>query len=259
MQLTKQKFATLLTGGLITVLLAAPGTLWAQGVALDDDDLAPAIEEEAAPREDNGARLGAGLRLRQVHVLRGVLELFFGEVPGNESHIGFGAEFIRKKGNMQFIIGVEYERLDAATGLWLEKGEENRPPEGEPDLVEFDNFGWVGVDFNFMWHTRLASIVHLRYGAGLGIGLVLGEVLRTDFGCPTAELTLDGPNSCDQDLTTAENPKVNEPEDDIPPVFPIVNMVVGLQLQPTDSLAINIEGGIRSLFPFVGTSVSFLF
>lgn len=247
--------APMVFAGVLVGVLAGSAPAMAQGVLLDDDeDLSEPVAEAEVSSKEESAKMGIGLRLRQVHILEQMLELFVGDAPGSTAQIGFGAEFIRQKGNFALSIGVEYEKLEAAEGLWLEKGDS--VPQDEPDKIEFDNFGWVGVDVNFTWNANLTSMFSLRYGAGLGVGLVLGNALRTDFRCATAELE-EGDGLCD-------NSPMPEGEDrrdveEIPPVFPIVNMIIGAQFRPTDNIAINVEGGFRTLFPFAGGSVAYMF
>lgn len=229
----------------------APGAAWAQGAALDDDDgLTPGVNATVTSQEPS-AQFGFGVRLRQVYILEPILELFFGDVPGSTANFGIGGEFIRRKGNFALTLGIEYDKLAAAEGLWLEKGD--HAPMDEPDLIEFQDFGWIGLDINFMWQANLGRMFGIRYGAGLGIALVLGEVLHTDYRCTTSELSL---STCDRS-PVLENDRT--PDEDIPPVFPIVNMVLGVEFRPIDSIAINIEGGLRSLFPFAGASAAYLF
>ena len=247
---TRRITVVLAAASVIGLICGGPVSAFAQGVALDDDeDLGPSTAEEESFQDESGAQLGLGVRVRQVHVLESMLELFFGDVPGSTSHIGFGAELIRQKGNFALTLGIEYEQLSAAEGLWLEKGEEN---ELDPDFVEFDDFAWIAADVNFIWRSDLTSMFSIRYGVGLGVGLILGEVLRTDHRCASAELSLD---NCPVDA----DGRMRFVEDDIPPVFPVVNMIVGAQFRPIANLAVNLEGGIRSVTPFVGTSVAYLF
>jgi hypothetical protein len=43
---------------------------------------------------------------------------------------------------------------------------------------------------------------------------------------------------------------------DLPPVFPVINGIIGFQFHPMDKMVINLEGGIRTL-PFIGLSVGY--
>lgn len=211
-----------------------------------DDDLDMDGEESLVKGPES--RLGIGLRLRQVYLPEAMLELFLEDVPGSASHIGYGIELIREKGNFIISLGAEYESIAAAEGVWIDKGESI--PQDEPDYVQFKDFSWLTFDALFTWQQPLHSTFSLRAGAGVGLGILMGEILRTDYRC-----TSDDTGDCSLS-PTAQN--INTPESAIPPVFPVINVVVGAQIRPAANLAINIEGGIRTV-PFVGTTVALLF
>jgi hypothetical protein len=226
------------------------------GAQPDDDELGPVdefdegnmAERELDERMEEGpkTKYGVGVRLRNVRIPESLLELFVEDAPGGGSNVGFGLEFIRSKENFDIAVGLEYESLATEEGIWVKKGEPI--PQNEADKVEFDGFGWVGVDASFIWHTEVHEKVALRYGAGIGLGFILGDVLRTDFVCSTSD-----PATCSQ-KPNAEH--VRDPEEDVPPVFPIVNLLVGAQFRPTDKITINVEGGIRTV-PYVGVSFGY--
>ena len=44
----------------------------------------------------------------------------------------------------------------------------------------------------------------------------------------------------------------------LPPVFPVVNAIIGLQIKPIEKLTINIETGIRTV-PFFGITSAYFF
>lgn len=198
------------------------------------------------------AEIGLGVRLRRVHIPTSMLELFLAPVEpsgGGGAHTGIGAEIIRQKGSFIVSLGAEYEHIAAEDGLYVERGQ--TIPQSDPDYVHFEDFRWVGVDATFMWQHRLiGELLAFRYGAGLGVGYIMGQIERTDYRCTGADI-----NSCSRDPDGLQN---NTPEDSVPPVFPIVNVIVGAQIRPFHNLAINIEGGIRTL-PFFGTTVALMF
>ena len=78
--------------------------------------------------------------------------------------------------------------------------------------------------------------------------------MRTDYVCGG---TNDSPSGCNISPNAA-NGNLNTPEDDVPPVFPVINAMVGLQVTPMDKLTINIEAGIRT-FPYFGASAAYFF
>jgi len=44
----------------------------------------------------------------------------------------------------------------------------------------------------------------------------------------------------------------------LPPVFPVLNLIAGVQFKPFDKMTVNLEGGIRT-FLFFGVSSSYFF
>lgn len=202
---------------------------------------------------DDGAKepetmYGVGFRLRQVFMPEPLLELFVEDAPGGGSNTGFGLEFIRQKGNLTISLGIEYEKLEIEEGIWIDKGD--TIPQDGVDYVVFDDFSWIAVDATFLWHTNIVGdILSLRYGAGLGLGLLRGEVLQSDRLCVGTT-----PDTC-----TLPDPagQADKPAD-LPPVFPVVNVIVGAQIRPIKTIAISIEGGIRTV-PFFGTTLSVMF
>ena len=234
--------ATLLVAGL-------PGGAAAQseeGVGDDDDDGAaePAASASADEEDPNATHWGVGLRLRYTFIPTGMIELFVERAEGGFSHPGFGIEAIRKKGDLEIAFGLEYESLTGNPGYWIDKGESI--PADEPDYLEYDGFGWITLDASFIWHAKINDMVSARYGAGLGLGIIKGDVLRSDARCTSSDIS-----SC-----TVYNPR-RDPESDVPPVFPVVNILVGAQIRPVKNLAINIEGGMHTVFYFGATTAYF--
>ena len=200
-----------------------------------------------ADEKKDDAKLGLGVRMRYIHIPARAIELFVERSAGSGSHPGIGFELIREKGDMAFTLGFEYESIAPRNGIYIEKGD--AIPEDPVDDVEFKDFTWASVDVSFIGQQKIiGEWLALRYGAGLGVGYIMGDMLRTDATCVSEDV-----DSC-QRVPGAPS----EPEKDMPPVFPIVNVLMGLQLRPFDNVAINIEGGIRTV-PFVGTTMAFLF
>lgn len=229
--------------GLGAALLIAPTTARAEG---DDDDDAPAATPAApAPKR---AEFGLALRVRNVRLPEKLLELKVDDAPGGLSQVGFGLELARRRGNFELQLGVEYDPLKIDPGIWIEK---DKPiPQNEPDFVEFDGFGWVTLEVNFINHTELAKNFYLRYGGGIGLGILLGDIVRTDYVCTTSD-----PDSCVENVAGANK---KTPYDLFTPVFPTITGLVGVQYRPGGNLAINLEGGIRTL-PFWGGSIGYYF
>ena len=62
---------------------------------------------------------------------------------------------------------------------------------GGTDYTEFDKFGWIAVDATFVFLKEIVDRFALRYGAGLGLGIVRGEVRRTDALCTGTDIQND--------------------------------------------------------------------
>ena len=237
-------------------------TAWAQGTApAPADPAAGTTTAPPAPAEPSAtpggsdeptfppdkARWGAGLRLRYVFIPKWELELFVAKAATNVSGVGFGVEGYRRKGNFELQLGLEYEGLSGSEGIWIDKGE-TLTSEG-PDKVRFDSFGWFTIEATFINHTPFNKYVALRYGGGAGLGILKGSVRRTDMVCSTMM-----ESSCRQD-PAAEN--IDKPYD-LPPVFPVLNGILGVQVTPVKNLVINVEGIIRTTF-FFGLTVGYFF
>jgi hypothetical protein len=224
----------------------APSVAEAQAALDDDDDDAAPVPTATAALEEE-TLIGLGLRLRNVRLPESVLEIFVEDAPGGSSTFGIGGEISRRKGDFELVFGLEYEKIFVDPGIWVERDKE--PPGDEVDFVEFDGFGWITADVTFLNHTRFGQHFALRYGGGAGLGVLLGEVKRTDYVCDSSDL-----DSCDP-VVNAENQ--DEPYD-LPPVFPVLTGIFGAQIRPTPNMLINIELGIRTL-PFFGVTAGYYF
>ncbi len=220
----------------------------AQAALDDDDDTEDATPtsavEVAAPQ---ATHIGVGLRLRNVRIPEGLIEVFVGDVPGGVSSFGIGGELSRRRGDFEVQFGLEYEKLTVTPGPWVEKG---KPVMGSSvDDVRDDGFGWITAELSFLYHTPIIDQVSVRYGGGAGIGILFGDVRRTDQICLTNSL-----DSCRDD---AGGENQDEPYD-VPPVMLVVNAIIGVQIRPTEEIFINIEGGLRTL-PFFGATAGYYF
>ena len=247
----KSRFAWVMTSLCCgAALLFGAGQAAAQAALDDEEDPTPSPETtESSPAEEDPANktmIGVGLRIRSVHVPQGLVEIFVERAAGGSSEVGFGLEVARRKGNFEVQFGLEYDKIHIVDGLWIDKGDEL--PQDEPDFVEFEGFGWITAEVTFLNHTEISKQFAIRYGGGAGIGIIRGEIARTDYRCQTADLE-----------TCMDYGGENQHEPyDIPPVMLVVNAIVGVQIRPIDKVFINIEGGLRTL-PFFGATAGYYF
>lgn len=207
-------------------------------------------EKADGRRKTVKAEYGVGLRLRGVFEPKAIIELFLEEAASGVFSPGFGLELNRRRENFELVLGFEYENVSPDDGFYLEKGDDPLTPGESPDFVEFDGLAWFTADLAFVFHSPINEKVSFRYGAGFGLGLVLGEALQTDSICTGRDIQ----NDCAPNPSGAQ---VNDPAD-LPPVFPVVILLTGVQFKPTPKMTINLEGGLRSLF-FFGLSSTYYF
>jgi hypothetical protein len=258
-----------------TAIAVATSTAWA-GPALDDASAQPSAAATdpsvaANPPEDpaNVVEYGLGLRLRSVHVPQSILELFLDRAAGGASNVGFGLELIRRRGTVELQLGFEFEHLTVGEGVWIDKdsnvgaGDEADyvlSPDHAPDGSEL---GWFTIDFTFLNHAVINKYVSVRYGGGAGLGIITGGLYHFNVICNGATNSMPEPGcvpptrSSDGRGSDSDGQNFNTPQKyGLPPVFPVVNGILGVQIKPMPKLTINIEGGIRTL-PFFGISAAY--
>ena len=217
---------------------------------------------------------GVGARLRWVTVPAWMLNLFTERnVP--LSSWGTGIEFFRRKANFDFVVSLTYQNMSPRDGNWLGK---DNPAAVDTDYVQFNKLAMWGVDASFIWHTMFNEWFGVHYGAGVGLGIVQGQILRTsNWSMCTAENAGDLTQCHPQGATcTGEScqlspstllPGPDSPanphrfaDPNVPPVLPIVNAVVGIdfRLPQVRGWEAKIEGGFYNAF-FLGGGVGYTF
>lgn len=262
-------------------LLAGTSLAHAQSAALDEDQKPerttdPTVAPDTTKPSDK-IEWGADIRLRSVWVPQGIINLFVERSAGGIQGFGWGFDAVRRHGNSELQIGFEHENLPPAQGVWINKGDNvgGNPPDNADYILSPDNapggstLGWYTFEFTFINHVPINKYLDFRYGGGAGLGIISGDLYRWDVACgPGATnanpepgcipgdkiATGTGTTSSDGNGTREDTPvKYN-----LPPVFPVVNAIIGVRIKPTPKSVINIEGGIRTL-PFFGISGGYFF
>lgn len=239
-------------GLVVATSLGAPSALGQGALDEAEQDQARQIEKDLQKVGEPQVEWGVGVRLRYVVIPKFLLEQFWDEVATGPANPGFGIDVIRRRGDFEFSFGIEYESLTGDNGFWLEKGDDAVSNGQTPDFVEFDGFSWLTLDASFVFHKPLHELFALRYGGGFGLGVLFGEVKQTDSRC--SGRNINDPGVCMIDPNAQQ---VNDPAD-IPPVFPVINLLFGGQLRPIPKLAINFEVGLRTAF-YTGVGASYMF
>jgi hypothetical protein len=231
----------------------------------------PTTDPNASPpttpvKEEKPLEYGADIRLRDVVVPQGLLELFVDRASGGTSALGIGLDIVRRRGNLELQLGFEYEHTQPPEGVWIDKGANVAGgdeadymcgPDSSPKCKEL---GWFTIEFTFLNHAEFNKYLAFRYGGGVGLGIITGGLQKYDVACG-AGATNDNPlPGCKPaSLGGTGTDTGGGPNDyNIPPVFPVVNAIIGLQIRPVEKAVINIEAGIRTI-PFFGISAGYFF
>lgn len=252
----------------LVLAAVAGGSAWA-GPALDDDRAkeSPAPAAETTQPVVSGIEYGVGVRLRSVWVPKAILELFVERAAGGAQNFGFGVDLTRRRGNTELQLGFEYERINVGQGVWINHGA-NVAMGDEADFVlnpkeSGHQLSWFTVEFTFLNHAEINKLFAIRYGGGLGLGIVIGELDHYNIMCSSTATNANPEPGCvppgkfGGDGMFSEG-TLTQVAYDLPPVFPVVNAILGLEFKPTEAMTINLEGGIRTL-PFIGISSSVFF
>jgi hypothetical protein len=250
----------------LTLLAFASSTAWAQAALDEDGTPRPTTEATASPTSLEVAaqpEYGAALRLRRVWVPQGMIDLFVERSGGGAANTGFGVELVRRRGNVEIQLGFEFENIQPGGGVWIAKGD-NVAGGDEADYIltpeqSGKSLGWFTVEFTFLNHAPITDKLFVRYGGGAGIGFVTGELQKYDVPC-AGGATNDNPEpGCVPTALGGNAGGARGPSAyNLPPVFPVVNAIIGLQIRPAPKAVINVEGGIRT-FPFFGVSGGYFF
>jgi hypothetical protein len=266
---------------LATLTVVASSSLVAHAqAALDDDKKAaptPTTDAAVAPNTPAGEKpveYGIDIRMRSVWVPRGEIELFVDRAAGGSQDLGFGFDLLRRRGTLELALGFEFEHVSAAQGVWVNKGDApNIGPGANQAAVDYilstkngSDLGWASIEFSFFNHAPIAKYIAFRYGFGAGVGIITGKLMRYNLYCAAGA---SSPNSlepyCVPPQLNGTGMLSNDPQKcggnqpcayNMPPVFPVVNAIVGFQIKPVEKMVINIEGGIRTLL-FLGLSVGY--
>jgi hypothetical protein len=254
----------------LALTLVMGASAWAQPATQPAPDQAPVIgspppaagttppvmpiESEEKPNPEDKGAVGVAVRMRFLFIPKAIFNLFV-DHSTPMSQYSIGAAFVRRRGNFDIEFAVTYANTKPKNGYWLDKGN-NPGVQGQyPGLRNFDDLSLIGADATFIWHTDIVPTVQFRYGAGIGIGFLIGNIVGTDTVCDanTQASDLDDP-STDQchpvDGSTRNRDKI--------PVVPIVHLLAGLRFKLIDQLSLNVELGLWDA-PFVGANIGYFF
>ncbi|MEO8702093.1 MAG: hypothetical protein ABI867_18765 [Kofleriaceae bacterium] len=255
-----------LTSAVLVIGISGPALA---GPALDDTAApAPGASDDPNAPKENPVEYGVGVRLRGVFIPKGEVELFVERAGDNgSSSLGLGLEFTRRRGNVELQLGIEYEGFNPGEGVWIESGKNVATGDSADVVLKRDDqekkLGWVTFEFTFLNHAPITKNISIRYGGGAGLGIVTGQLRHYNVVCAAGATNENPSPGCDPPVPPFNGTATFEDSGDqakynLPPVFPVVNAIIGVQIKPIEKMTINIEGGIRT-FLFFGVSSSYFF
>ena len=268
--------------------MPAPSSGEPAAAAVTEPGIAPPTEEApvviAAPAADRSAQIahyGLSARWRWVTVPGWFLGLFTQKnVPLSTLNCfaleGFWRKHDREDRNRtwEILVSVGYQNMSPPDGMWLGRGKDASI---DTDLVQVKGLGLVTMDASYVLRQYFNPYFGIHYGAGLGLGVVRGKVLRTSAQCDpvTGKCQVIVANVCgganppctDAQLKQTEGTPDLGPtgphrfqETAVPSAIPIINLLFGLDFPIPDAkgLEFRVEGGFYDAF-FIGLSGGYVF
>lgn len=226
---------------------------------------------------DHDERFALGARLRGVWVTPQMLAPFVSTSSGLSSIAG-GAEFIYRKRTYDVVTSLDLMFINLADGNFLGNG---RDPTQDTHYVQFGGFGqltFLSADVSIIGHSSLTRWLEVRYGAGVGLGLVVGDVRVINNGrqC-TSQNYLDTSQCYPHTPDGRVNIPLNQPDaearlkateqagsidladdphrhvtDNKPPLMVVLNVQLGLRVKVQRHLAFDVDVGFRDAIFFGG-------
>jgi hypothetical protein len=243
-------------------------------------EAAVAAEGAAVMRPVNPPQFGGAFRARWITLPNWFLGMFTKANRALSSY-GVGFEGFRRKRDAEnpnryweISLGVGYQNMSPPDGNWLGKGHDASV---DTNWVQFKNFGFWTVDFSFLQRQYFNDVFGIHYGAGLGLAIIQGDILRTksSYGCTDQNLSTCRPIVCTGGVCTeAELASTQQPsrtpgspdvpyrfrEGSVPGAIPILNLIFGLDFRVPQvrGLEFRIDAGFFDAL-FLGGGVGYLF
>jgi len=239
------------------------------------------MSEEAPPPTAplDAPHFGGAFRARWMSVPHWVLSSFT-QASQSVSSYSVALEAFRRKRDednpnrfWEVSLAVGYQNMSAPDGNWLGK---NRNPAVDTDWVQFkNNFGFWTIDLSFIQRQFFNDVFGIHYGAGWGLAIIQGEILRTkSYGCTDQNLSTCRPIVCTGGVCkegelagteangqkgTAEVPHRYR-ETSVPGAILIVNLLAGFdfRIPSVKGLELRLEGGFYDAL-FLGGAAAYTY
>lgn len=187
-------------------------------------------------------------------------------------------EFIyRKSDSYDIVTSLDFSYLNVDDGNWLAN---NHDPSLDTHYVQFRNLSFLSADVSIIGHHTWAGApwFELRYGAGIGLGVVFGDVLLTNNStactaanasdirqCHPLGVDLTAKNYEDQLAATEKNNNTDTAQTphrhtsaDKWPAAPVLNILIGAKFRVHKHVSVQVELGFRDAM-FFGAGLHYWF
>ncbi|MCA1663134.1 MAG: hypothetical protein LC659_02470, partial [Myxococcales bacterium] len=128
-----------------------------------------------------------GVRARYIFVTKAMLGLYFDANTGTQMNSwSLGMEYVYRRPGKSYdiVTSLDFSWLNVDDGNYLGSGHD---PALDTHYTQFRNLSFISADVSIIGFHKFAPWFELRYGGGLGIGYVPGDVLiTTNAGCTSA-------------------------------------------------------------------------
>lgn len=224
----------------------------------------PGADETAPPKVANeppAAQYGVGLDYQFLIVPQFFLKAFLRAAKSDDHNLyrhGFGAHFIRRKGNLDMIVRVMFGFMmsEDDDGNWLGRGHGF----DEVDYTEFHDLNFLWADISFIYNWEVARNLYVGLGGGIGLGWVMGDIYTTEsytngtVGNPCTSSNFDDCSQCHPAGVTGCTPDgcprselkghPNREKEKVPPVLPALNGVFSLRYDIWRHTSVRLNTGI---------------
>jgi len=250
----------------------------------------PAAEAYVVPGPVNPPQFGVAARGRFIALPGAFLGMF---TKANHSLLsyGVGIEGFRRKRDAEnpnrfweLSLGVSYQNMSPPDGNWLGNGYNASI---DTDWLQFKrpgsftDFAFWTIDFSFIERQFFNDVVGIHYGAGLGLTIIQGSILRTSSSPACTDANVNNTSVCrpiicttlsagcteaDLQKNTYRDDSATTPhrfrEGSVPGAIPALTLLTGVdfRIPQAPGLELRIDAGLFDLLVlFIGGGVAYVF
>jgi hypothetical protein len=240
----------------------------------------PGAHPPKAATLETQQKYALGWRLRYIFVPNTFFQPYLQNSTQMNS-VSTAMEFIYRKDTYDVVTSLDFSYLNVDDGNWLSN---NHDPSLDTHYLQFRNLSFLSVDVSIIGHHTWAGApwFELRYGAGVGLGVVFGDVLTTNNGTQCTAANAGDTNQCYPVSPTVGPIRLNQPDtesklqktegggtdtaqtphrhvsQDKWPAAPVINILIGAKFRLHPHVSLQVELGFRDAM-FFGTGLHYWF